>query len=300
MDRKLLVTLLQKNIQELGMITAGFMEMTEYPAVIIKLARQKTEDILDYVSQLEKIKEETVEPIINEPVVQPLEDIKPEKQIEEKQEIPHVQEEEKILSDELPIVDDILLEEEQTDETEENNEDEIEKKIEVLFDLSDEVNEEVAEEAPEEKQIIFEEESVEITTTTIQETVIEEELIEESVEEENQPEKAQEVIITETTVTVSEEKTVIQATVKDTSTIADTLNNKKIDDIRHAISIGDRFRFQRELFDGNGELMNKTLSVLNQSKDFDEAEAYLHSKFKWDEEDETVESFYQIVKRLFL
>ena len=41
------------------------------------------------------------------------------------------------------------------------------------------------------------------------------------------------------------------------------IGNKKIDDIRQAISLGDRFRFQRELFNNNGEEMNKTLSYIN-------------------------------------
>ena len=36
-----------------------------------------------------------------------------------------------------------------------------------------------------------------------------------------------------------------------------------VEDIRQAISLGDRFLFQRELFAGNGELMQKTLDEIN-------------------------------------
>ncbi len=58
MDRKLIVILLKKHIQELEMITEGFMEMTTYPKPIVALARKKTEDILDYISELENLKPE--------------------------------------------------------------------------------------------------------------------------------------------------------------------------------------------------------------------------------------------------
>lgn len=55
MNRELIVMLLQKNIEELHMITDGFMEMTEYPKPIILLAQRKTEDIQEYIKQLSEI-----------------------------------------------------------------------------------------------------------------------------------------------------------------------------------------------------------------------------------------------------
>ena len=59
MNRKLLVTLLSKNIEELNVITDGFMEMNKYPASIIYLAKRKTEDIQLIIDQLAAIKEES-------------------------------------------------------------------------------------------------------------------------------------------------------------------------------------------------------------------------------------------------
>ena len=59
MNRKLLVTLLSKNIEELNVITDGFMEMNNYPASIIYLAKRKTEDIQLIIDQLAAIKEES-------------------------------------------------------------------------------------------------------------------------------------------------------------------------------------------------------------------------------------------------
>ncbi|MEI7504843.1 MAG: hypothetical protein WCJ61_16330, partial [Paludibacter sp.] len=58
MNRKLLVTLLQKNIQELELITQGFMEMTEFPMPIILLAQRKTEDIQLYIKELSELKDD--------------------------------------------------------------------------------------------------------------------------------------------------------------------------------------------------------------------------------------------------
>ena len=84
------------------------------------------------------------------------------------------------------------------------------------------------------------------------------------------------------------------------NTISSVLGNKKISDIKQGINIGDRFRFQRELFRGNGEDMNKTLTYLNQLATANEALSFLRSKYGWATDNETAEDFYQIVKRRFL
>ena len=78
-----------------------------------------------------------------------------------------------------------------------------------------------------------------------------------------------------------------------------TLANKKIEDIKQAISIGDRFRFQRELFKGNGEDMNKTLSYINQLASLNEVISFLKSKYNWDDKNEVTEDFFQIIRRRF-
>jgi hypothetical protein len=48
-----------------------------------------------------------------------------------------------------------------------------------------------------------------------------------------------------------------------------------VEDIRQAISLGDRFLFQRELFAGNGELMQKTLDEINTLSSLSEAMDYV-------------------------
>ncbi|MFA5046513.1 MAG: hypothetical protein WC542_11365, partial [Paludibacter sp.] len=84
------------------------------------------------------------------------------------------------------------------------------------------------------------------------------------------------------------------------NSISSTLANKKIADIKQAINIGDRFRFQRELFRGNGEDMNKTLTYINLLITQEEALSFLQSKYGWASDNETAEDFYQLVKRRFL
>ena len=71
----------------------------------------------------------------------------------------------------------------------------------------------------------------------------------------------------------------------------------KVSDIKKAISLGDRFLFQRELFGGNGELMAKTIAELNKLGSLDEAEAFIEKRFSWDKESSAYELFYNILKR---
>lgn len=84
------------------------------------------------------------------------------------------------------------------------------------------------------------------------------------------------------------------------NSVSNSLSNQKIEDIRLAINIGDRFRFQRELFDGNGETLNKTISYLNQLAHYTEAERFLKSKFGWSNDNPHAEEFLKIVKRRYL
>jgi hypothetical protein len=74
---------------------------------------------------------------------------------------------------------------------------------------------------------------------------------------------------------------------------------KAVDDIRMAISLGDRFLYQRELFGQNAELMQRTLTELNGLGSFDEAVAYISSHFQWDTESSTYQQFLVTLHRRF-
>ena len=72
-----------------------------------------------------------------------------------------------------------------------------------------------------------------------------------------------------------------------------------VEDIRQVISLGDRFLFQRELFAGNGELMQKTLDEINTLSSLGEAMGYVRDNFDWDKDSTAVQLFENVLKRRF-
>ena len=71
-----------------------------------------------------------------------------------------------------------------------------------------------------------------------------------------------------------------------------------MEDIRQAISLGDRFLYQRELFGQNAELMQRTLSELNELSSYEEALNYI-SRFNWDKESNSYQQFLVTLHRRF-
>lgn len=71
-----------------------------------------------------------------------------------------------------------------------------------------------------------------------------------------------------------------------------------VTDIRQAISIGDRFLFQRELFGGNGEAMQKLLDRLNNCSNLNEAMDIVSAQ-SWDKDSSTYELFINVLRRRF-
>ena len=84
-----------------------------------------------------------------------------------------------------------------------------------------------------------------------------------------------------------------------TQPLQTSLFGTSVEDIRQAISLGDRFLFQRELFAGNGELMQKTLDELNALDSLEEAMDYVADNFEWDKESTAVQLFENVLKRRF-
>jgi hypothetical protein len=82
------------------------------------------------------------------------------------------------------------------------------------------------------------------------------------------------------------------------ASLAETMQNSKVDDLRQSLSLADRFRFQRELFGGNGEKFNSTLSQLNAAKNKDEAMTILQP-FSWDATNPLVLDFVRHILRKF-
>ena len=84
-----------------------------------------------------------------------------------------------------------------------------------------------------------------------------------------------------------------------TQPLQTSLFGSAVEDIRQAISLGDRFLFQRELFAGNGELMQKTLDEINTLGSLNEAMDYVLDNFDWDKESTAVQLFENVLKRRF-
>ena len=117
---------------------------------------------------------------------------------------------------------------------------------------------------------------------------------------------AEEAVIPQAQVTTVADTIHTQESVKDaiaretdSNTIANSLGNKKISDLKSAITIADRFLFQRELFGGDGELLNKTIATLNAMTSIEEARDYIQSHFDWNNERAAVANFMKILERRF-
>ena len=135
---------------------------------------------------------------------------------------------------------------------------------------------------------IFEEPVTEEAPVVEEEPVVEEPAIEEEPVAEPEPVVEKEPKVEEEH-KVEEEKPSPKA----------AIYGKAVDDIRMAISLGDRFLYQRELFGQNAELMQRTLTELNGLGSFDEAVAYISSHFQWDTESSTYQQFLVTLHRRF-
>ena len=145
-------------------------------------------------------------------------------------------------------------------------------------------NESVEESSEEQEEVI---ETLEI----LDEPVAEEPVVEPVVEPEAAPQPEMKV---EPAVEVKVAQPALRAVPQQTS-----LFGTAVEDIRQAISLGDRFLFQRELFAGNGELMQKTLDELNALGSLEEAMDYVADNFEWDSDSTAVQLFENVLKRRF-
>ncbi|MDR2120040.1 MAG: hypothetical protein LBP64_04100 [Tannerella sp.] len=70
-------------------------------------------------------------------------------------------------------------------------------------------------------------------------------------------------------------------------------------DIKKRLTLNDRFRFKRELFDGDEALMNRTIADLSMADSYDEGLTYLKSCFNWNFEDGVALEFLTITEKCF-
>ncbi len=129
---------------------------------------------------------------------------------------------------------------------------------------------------------------------------VEVELKTETVENEQETITIQEAVVTATVADLVDSQPSLNEVQKREESVIDSVINKvKITDLIQSISLGDRFRFQRELFDNNGERMMQTFHDLNAMTSLEDAMRYIEKHFRWDEENESVKDFMALLNRKF-
>ena len=146
------------------------------------------------------------------------------------------------------------------------------------------------------------EEAIEYTSQVIELKVCEPETVEPTIEAEEK--ETEEDVTEETAEEPAEEPATESEETKTAQTLANTasqptLCGPAVSDIRQAISLGDRFLFQRELFAGNGEQMQKALEELNGLQSLTEAMSYITERYDWDMESTAAGLFVNVLKRRF-
>ena len=85
--------------------------------------------------------------------------------------------------------------------------------------------------------------------------------------------------------------------------LAHVLKETPIKDLRKGIGINDRFSFVRELFRGDEAAYERSIKTINNFGIYSEAEYWISRELKhklgWDDRSETVQHFYQLVRRRF-
>lgn len=109
-----------------------------------------------------------------------------------------------------------------------------------------------------------------------------------------------EVVVAPKTESVSEDvREAVDVPVRARSEVkhAQKVDGRLIADLKRAIGLNDSIRFCRELFGGDKSLMDSTITYLNDASSYMEALEYLAENFSWDEENETVKYFKDILSR---
>ncbi|MBV3310865.1 hypothetical protein [Bacteroides ovatus] len=148
----------------------------------------------------------------------------------------------------------------------------------------------VVKEDEEGEAIVAEEKPVVIAAAA--ETAAEAAAAEEEEEEEEEGKKEEPAIVEEPVV-----ETVVKEEEPKSAVLGESL--KLSAGLRHAISLNDSFRFSRELFGGNTDLMNRVIEQISVMSSYKTAVAFLSSKVELNEEKEAVNDFLELLKKYF-
>lgn len=149
----------------------------------------------------------------------------------------------------------------------------------------------VVKEDEEGEAIVAEEKPVVIAAAA--ETAAEEAAAEAAAAEEEEEGKKEEPAIVEEPVV----ETVVKEEEPKSAVLGESL--KLSAGLRHAISLNDSFRFSRELFGGDTDLMNRVIEQISVMSSYKTAVAFLSSKVELNEEKEAVNDFLELLKKFF-
>ena len=85
--------------------------------------------------------------------------------------------------------------------------------------------------------------------------------------------------------------------------VADSLQDTPVKDLKKAIGVNDRYCYINELFRGDEAMYERSIKTINSFAIFPEAEYWIRRELKlklgWDDKNETVQQFDQLVRRRF-
>jgi hypothetical protein len=148
---------------------------------------------------------------------------------------------------------------------------------------------------------------LEDTLATHEEQIVE--LTAEDIVTPDVPEFKAEISVTTTRVEVRVEEQKIQAggslhdqfsSGSQSNRLADQLKKSRIQSIASTLTLNDRIRFSKNLFNGNSETFNAAVQLFDAQKSMMESMELLREyseRFHWDQDDKTTMDFYELVER---
>ena len=175
--------------------------------------------------------------------------------------------------------------------------DELQQEVDAVQEISPSAVEETAEE---EDEVAGSEEDSPVITQSLESVVVKEDEEGEIIVAEEKPvvavteegKKEESAIVEEPVV-----ETVVKEEEPKSVVLGESL--KLSAGLRHAISLNDSFRFSRELFGGDTELMNRVIEQISVMGSYKTAVAFLSSKVELNEEKEAVNDFLELLKKYF-
>jgi hypothetical protein len=86
----------------------------------------------------------------------------------------------------------------------------------------------------------------------------------------------------------------------DRQDLSSRLQSKPIRNIGASLGLNDQFKLINELFEGNKDSYQQTISKLDSASTFEEAYHYITATFDWDMEDESVQMLLNLIRRKFI